>query len=108
MTRKALIKQHGVPAATLEAIGGAWRVTYVTDYSGSAISLTLPVSRQEYTFDTFPSFLEGLLPEGLQLEMLLRKNKIDSTDLFSQLMAVGSDLVGSLTILELFDKGAEA
>lgn len=108
MSRKALIKQHGTPAATLEEKDNSWRISYLPDYNGSTISLTLPTSTNEYDFDGFPSFLEGLLPEGLQLDMLLRKHKIDSHDLFSQLIAVGGDLVGSLTVVEIFDKEAEA
>lgn len=108
MSRKALIKQHGIPAAIIEERTSSWLVTYIPEYTGSAISLTLPVSKEEYDFVSFPSFLEGLLPEGLQLEMLLRKHKVDSTDLFSQLIAVGNDLVGSLTIVETSDKGAES
>jgi serine/threonine-protein kinase HipA len=42
-----------------------------------------------------------LLPEGPQLEALLRKHKIDRHDAFRQLVTVGEDLVGSLTVHEL-------
>ena len=41
---------------------------------------------------------EGLLPEGVQLDALLRLRKLDSNDLFGQLLAVGHDVVGSLRI----------
>ncbi|MFW5877858.1 MAG: HipA N-terminal domain-containing protein, partial [bacterium] len=44
---------------------------------------------------------EGLLPEGIQLEGLLKFNKIDRNDLFSQLMAVGDDMVGAVTVKEI-------
>jgi serine/threonine-protein kinase HipA len=44
--------------------------------------------------------LEGLLPEGPQLEAILRRHKIDRGDCFGQLMAVGKDVVGSLTVEE--------
>ena len=36
-----------------------------------------------------------------QLEALLRKHKIDRNDAFGQLVIVGSDLVGSLTVTKL-------
>jgi serine/threonine-protein kinase HipA len=39
-----------------------------------------------------------LLPEGPQLEAILRLHKIDRSDCFRQLITVGQDLVGSLTI----------
>ncbi len=44
---------------------------------------------------------EGLLPEGEMLGGLLRQLKIDAKDLFSQLMAVGRDLVGAVTVEEI-------
>ncbi|MBR9980830.1 MAG: HipA N-terminal domain-containing protein, partial [Desulfatitalea sp.] len=53
-----------------------------------------------YEFETFPPFLEGLLPEGYNLEALLRALKIDRQDLFSQLLAVGTDMVGAVTVRE--------
>jgi len=58
------------------------------------------VDEKEYIFDRFPPFFDGLLPEGLLLEGLLRLRKIDKFDYLSQLMAVGSDLVGAVTVQE--------
>ena len=54
-----------------------------------------------YEFDKFPPVFEGLLPEGMPLEAMLRQNKIDKKDLFKQLVTVGEDVVGSLTIKEV-------
>jgi serine/threonine-protein kinase HipA len=59
----------------------------------------MPVRREPYCYNTFPPFFDGLLPEGIQLDGLLRSNKIDKQDYFSQLFAVGGDLVGAITIL---------
>jgi serine/threonine-protein kinase HipA len=100
--RKARIVLHGIPAGTLEehAMGKQYAFRYFQDYSGPPISLTLPLRKEEYMFDSFPPFFEGLLPEGVQLEALLRQNKIDRHDLFSQLVAVGNDLVGATTVQE--------
>jgi serine/threonine-protein kinase HipA len=39
-----------------------------------------------------------LLPEGEQLQALLKKQKIDRNDCFTQLVTVGQDLVGSLSV----------
>ena len=58
----------------------------------------MPVEKLVYNFKRFPSVFEGLLPEGVMLEAFLRQNKIDRYDYFSQLIAVGKDLVGSLTV----------
>lgn len=78
-----------------------YRFIYYSEYDGSPISVTMPVEQQEYEFDRFPPFFEGLLPEGVNLEMLLRTRKIDRNDPFSQLMAVGEDTVGAVTVREV-------
>ncbi len=82
-------------------INKKYEVTYTNGYNGNPISLTLPVRAQPYFFSFFPPFLEGLLPEGLQLEALLRQKKIDANDYFSQLVAVGNDLVGAISVKEI-------
>jgi serine/threonine-protein kinase HipA len=63
----------------------------------------MSVSNKEYTFDEFPPFFDGLLPEGVMLEGLLRKAKLDNYDLFGQLMRVGGDMVGSVTVEEIYE-----
>lgn len=99
--RKAIIRQHGIPAGHLaELAAGGWSFTYTTGYDGPPVSLTLPVREEPWIFADFPPFLEGLLPEGPQLEAILRKHKIDRGDCFRQLMVVGQDVVGSLTVEE--------
>ena len=73
--------------------------TYIEKYSGPPVSLTMPPSTKEYEFYVFPPFFEGLLPEGIQLDSLLKREKIDKNDYFSQLLTVGQDLVGDVTVL---------
>ena len=98
-SRGAMVRQHGRPAGHLaEVPGGGWTFTYAPDYSGPPVSLVLPLRAEPYQFTAFPPFLEGLLPEGPQLEAILRLHKIDRSDCFRQLITVGQDLVGSLTI----------
>ena len=58
----------------------------------------MPFQTSPYEFDRFPPFFEGLLPEGMMLEALLRQTKIDRHDLMSQIIAVGGDLVGNVTV----------
>jgi serine/threonine-protein kinase HipA len=100
--RKAEIYQQGVLAGLLEEIDRShYRFAYVGGYRGEPISLTLPLLEQPYEFNGFPAVFEGLLPEGLQLEALLRIHKVDKGDLFQQVLIVGADVVGSLTIREV-------
>lgn len=99
---KALVYVHAVEAGLLEQMPNeTYRFTYHTGYHGPSVSLTMPTSSQSYEFDRFPPFFEGLLPEGILLEALLRKYKIDRNDYFKQLITVGQDLVGAVTIKEL-------
>ena len=97
--RKATVYLHGNPAGQLIEIGdGRFQFAYNGDYVGPPISLTMPTHQASYEFDGFPPFFDGLLPEGLMLDALLRQLKIDRTDTFSQLCAVGADLVGAVTV----------
>jgi len=100
--RKADVFMHDVHAGVLEEISPrtTFRFTYRSAYDGPPVSLTAPVRPEPYTYETFPPFLEGLLPEGYNLEALLRVRKIDRQDFFSQLLAVGGDMVGAVTVRE--------
>jgi len=72
--------------------------TYDSNYIGQPISMTMPLRLDSYEFDTFPPFFEGLLPEGVRLESLLRQTKIDRNDFFFFFLSVGEDLVGAVTV----------
>ncbi len=100
--RKAEIYQQGILAGVLEESDRRhYQFTYVSGYQGEPVSLALPVRTEAYQFDRFPPVFEGLLPEGVQLEALLRIHKVDKSDLFQQLLIVGQDVVGSLTVREV-------
>ncbi len=79
---------------------GKYRFSYAPNYAGPPISVTMPVRSEAYQFDSFPPFFDGLLPEGFQLEALLRRRKIDRNDRFGQLLQVGADTVGAVTVSE--------
>ena len=95
----AHIYQQNQLAGLLEARDdGSYRFTYHTGFHGEPVSLTMPTSQRVWEFSHFPAPFEGLLPEGGQLDALLRLRKLDRHDLFGQLLAVGHDVVGSLRI----------
>ena len=99
---KAEIYQQGTLAGILEELDrNRYRLVYASGYRGQPISLALPVRETPYEFDKFPPIFEGLLLEGMQLEAMLRQYKIDRKDLFKQLVTVGQDVVGSLTVKEV-------
>ena len=101
--RTAKVKINGVHAGHLVEFdkNREYRFSYLQGYSSKPISLTMPVDISEFTFGSFPPFFDGLLPEGIQLDGLLKFRKIDKDDYFSQLIAVGGDLVGARTVEEV-------
>ncbi|MBU2445230.1 MAG: HipA N-terminal domain-containing protein [Bacteroidetes bacterium] len=101
--RKAKVYNFGLYAGELIELekGKKYEFKYSDKYDGPPVSLTMPTNQREYSFDYFPPFFEGLLPEGIQLEALLRQTKIDRNDFFSILIITGKDLVGSVTVEEV-------
>ncbi len=100
--RKASVYVNNVSAGVLEELGlNHYQFSYNEDYQGAPISLTMPLINHCYKFDKFPSFFEGLLPEGVMLEALLRKYKLDKKDYFGQLLLCGRDVVGAVSIEEI-------
>ncbi len=101
--RRAKIFVHGVETGVLEELkqGTEYIFKYLDSYEGVPVSLTMPVDAREIRFDRFPPFFDGVLPEGVMLDGLLRQRKIDKDDFFSQLLAVGKDLVGAVTVEEM-------
>ena len=80
--------------------GDGFRFSYSPGYAGPPISQTMPVRNKPFEFDNFPPFFDGLLPEGFQLEALLRQKKLDRNDCFGQLLLVGGDTVGAVSVQE--------
>jgi len=100
--RKAKVYVDKVHAGMLieKRFNEQYQFSYTQDYKGDPVSLTMPVEEQVFLFDQFPAFFDGLLPEGIQLDGLLRQRKLDVDDYFAQLLAVGADLVGIVTLEE--------
>ncbi len=106
MYRTGLVRVNKVLAAHLIEIerGRSYEIKYLIGYSGQPISLTLPVHERVFVFDRFPPYFDGTLPEGYQLDALLRRTKLDRTDYMGQLLAVGADLVGNVTVEPVSDQ----
>lgn len=101
--RKAKVYVKGVEAGILTELvhGKEYRFEYIKEYKGLEVSRTMPTHQKVYKFNNFPPFFDGLLPEGIQLEGLLKLKKIDRGDYFSQLIAIGEDTVGAVTVKEI-------
>lgn len=77
---------------------GRYSFAYAPGYQGPPVSLTMPARSETYRFPGFPPFFDGLLPEGIMLDALLRRTKLDRDDNLGQLLVVGADLVGAVTV----------
>ena len=100
--RKIEVLLNGLTAGELyEHARDNYTFTYCDGYGGSPISRTMPVRQKDFHYDHFPSFFDGLLPEGQQLNYLLKSKKIDEHDYFSQLLEIGDDFVGAISIKEI-------
>ncbi len=103
--RKAIVLVHGIRAGVLTELSPKdYHFEYDDNYDSDAVSLTMPIHLKKYSYKSFPPFFEGLLPEGILLQGLLRLGKIDNKDYFSQLVATGNDLVGSTTVKLMKDE----
>lgn len=103
--RRAIVMVHGNRTGVLTEISPTeYYFEYDDNYEGEAVSLTMPLNHKKYGYKSFPPFFEGLLPEGVMLEGLLRIAKIDKKDYFSQLIATGNDLVGAVTVKSMEDE----
>ena len=97
--RKAIVYVHNNRAGVLTEISATeYYFEYDDNYEGDSVSLTMPISQRKYYYNAFPPFFDGLLPEGFMLEGLLNNTSIKPNDYFSQLIAVGGNLVGTVTV----------
>lgn len=98
--KKANVFVNSVLAGELQEIvkNKQYQFNYLESYTGPPVSLNMPLKTRVYVYDRFPPFFEGLLPEGIMLEGLLKYAKIDRDDLMSQIITVGQDLVGYVTV----------
>ncbi len=63
-----------------------------------AISLTLPLQKEEYASKTLFAFFDGLIPEGWLLNIVSHNWKIDLKDRFGLLLIACKDCIGCVVI----------
>ncbi len=73
---------------------------YLEREDARAVSLTLPLSKNEYKSKTLFSFFDGLIPEGWLLEVVSRNWKLDVRDRFGLLLVACKDAIGNVSIKE--------
>ena len=71
---------------------------YLAESDPIPVSLTLPLTVSPYRFLKFPSFFDGLLPEGALRKQYWRHYGLVDHDAFGLLSVCGKDRVGNVTI----------
>ena len=88
----------GTLRETDEGYSFVYDEVYLEDVNATAVSLTLPMRREEYTSKTLFSFFDGLIPEGWLLDVVSRNWKIDRRDRFGLLLVACKDPIGNVRI----------
>lgn len=107
MNKRAEVYNKNLLAGFLEKTErGEYAFTYNQEYLNnpetSAISLTIPKTKETYRSSVLFPFFYGLLSEGVNKQTQCRLLKIDEKDHFSLLLkTANSDTIGSITIREL-------
>lgn len=73
---------------------------YLTSTDPLPVSITLPLSKKEYTSNILFPFFDGLIPEGWLLDIVCKNWKVDSKDRFGLLLVACKDCAGSVSITE--------
>ena len=73
---------------------------YLNSSAASAVSLTMPLSKETYTSKILFPFFDGLIPEGWMLNAVSRNWKIDPSDRFGLLLVACRDGIGNVSIRE--------
>jgi len=100
--RTAYVYVRETFAGILKETDSGYSFLYDTDYLEGekplAVSLTLPLQKNEYRSKTLFSFFDGLIPEGWLLNVVSHNWKIDQKDRFGLLLVACKDPIGNVQI----------
>ena len=72
--------------------------TYLQKPDAEAVSLTLPLTDQEYHSNVLFPFFDGLIPEGWLLDIVQKNWKLNPRDRMSILLKTCQDCIGAVSI----------
>ena len=100
--RSAYIYVRNVFAGVLSETDYGYSFLYDEEYlqneNATAVSLTLPLSKNEYRSKTLFPFFDGLIPEGWLLSIVTHNWKISPSDRFGVLLVACKDAVGNVSV----------
>lgn len=86
-------------AGKLQREGDSFAFEYESSYEGPPAFLGWDKAQPRREWNSFPAAFDSLLPEGVLLDQLLVKHKLDRGDKWGQLIAVGLDLTGFVSVI---------
>ncbi|MCC3721655.1 HipA N-terminal domain-containing protein [Rouxiella badensis] len=101
MARKIEVWLYNKPIGILGDEPNGFVFSYHSDYTGRAVSLSMPVRSEPYYSDELHPFFKGLAPEGWLRKRYSEIQKIDDKDLFGLLIENGNDLLGAVVLREM-------
>ena len=100
--RTAYVYVRETFAGTLKETDFGYSFIYDEEYlsreNPTAVSLTMPIQKEEYTSKTLFAFFDGLIPEGWLLDIVSRNWKIGRKDRFGLLLVACKDPIGNVQI----------
>ena len=73
---------------------------YLEDKKAQAISLSLPLTGEEYQSNIMFPFFDGLIPEGWLLDIAQKNWKLDPRDRMEILLKTCHDCIGAVSIVK--------
>lgn len=105
--RQAQIFSNGILAGMLTETDSGnyifrYEESFLMDEKQTAISLSFPKSRREYTSETLFPFFYNMLSEGTNKAIQCQTLKIDENDAFGLLLATAhTDTIGAITVKKI-------
>ena len=88
----------GVLKETEEGYSFLYNEKYLKEKDAVAISLTMPLKKEEYVSNVLFPFFDGLIPEGWLLGVVSKNWKINQNDRFGLLLVACRDCIGDVSI----------
>lgn len=90
----------GILKETDEGYSFQYDGAFLINKNATAVSLTMPMRKEEYVSKTLFPFFDGLIPEGWLLKTVVDNWKIDAHDRFGILLVACKDPIGNVSIRE--------
>ena len=99
INRTANVLLYGEKIGVLTQDKTGFHFSYLPEYQGLALSLSLPVAHQTFHSEQLFPFFSSLIPEGWLKQKYKQFQQIDERDSFGLLLNNGKNLLGAVQIL---------